>query len=105
MILCGTYAGYRRHQIQGETPCADCRTANATYERRRARRQRPPCAVCRRVHPGRCKPVGERTVTLSVTVSGTLARRLRQLIPWGDRSGFVARVVAAELDRLEEQAA
>jgi hypothetical protein len=32
---CGTYNGYARHRYNGETPCDDCRAANAEYKRRR----------------------------------------------------------------------
>jgi hypothetical protein len=30
---CGTVAAYKRHQRNGETPCAECRAANAAYHR------------------------------------------------------------------------
>jgi hypothetical protein len=32
---CGTYPGYNRHRYYGETPCGDCRAANAEYKRAR----------------------------------------------------------------------
>lgn len=30
-MTCGTYAGYQRHKMRGETPCAECRVANKVY--------------------------------------------------------------------------
>ena len=35
---CGTYAGYQAHKAAGDTPCPECRAANATYTREHRRR-------------------------------------------------------------------
>lgn len=36
-IACGTYAGYQKHLRSQETPCDDCKAANAAMSRERRR--------------------------------------------------------------------
>lgn len=61
-----------------------------------------PCDGCRRVHRGpRCKPTDARSTTMAISFPAHVARDLRDQVPWGERSEFVARVVA---DALEAEA-
>lgn len=68
---------------------------------------RHPCDVCCRVHQGRCSPDDTRSVQLHLTVPTRIRRRLYARVPWGQRAGWVARLIERELDRLdaEERAA
>ena len=68
-------------------------------------RHRAPCDICNRVHRGRCTPADERSVNTCVTLPGRTHRRLTDLIPWGERSRFVAAAVEDRLDRLEDDIA
>jgi hypothetical protein len=99
---CGTRTGYDYHRLAGEEACADCRAAVARAARawpskkNRAR----GCAVCGRVHRGNhCKPEDARSVTVSVSLPGWLHRSMTERVPWGERSAWVAGLVAAELER------
>lgn len=60
---------------------------------------RHPCDVCKRVHPGRCVPADVRSVHVNLTLPGRVHRRMVERVPWGQRSGWIARLVAQELDR------
>jgi hypothetical protein len=61
---------------------------------------RVPCDVCCRFHRGpRCKPEDQRSVQMCITFPGRIHRLLTERVPWGERSGFVARAVAKELDQ------
>jgi len=62
---------------------------------------RHPCDVCRTVHQGRCVPDDKRAVRLCLTLPGRVDRRLRDLVPWGDRSRWVTRLITDALDRQE----
>jgi hypothetical protein len=58
-----------------------------------------PCSVCRRCHRGRrCLPIDKRSVSLPISFPGHVARELRERVPWGERSGYVARLVAEALE-------
>lgn len=59
---------------------------------------RHPCDVCRRVHRGRCKPADQRSVTVTITLPSYLHRELAKRVPWGERSGWIARLIHQELD-------
>jgi hypothetical protein len=59
---------------------------------------RLPCEVCKKVHQGRCVPRDARSVQMCITFPGRVHRLLSERVPWGERSGFVARAVAKELD-------
>ena len=91
--------GYRRG-----CRCPICR-ADETLRRseQRARRPKTPCDVCRRVHPGRCLQADARSARIGLTLPGWVARRLRQHVPWGDRSAWIAALIERELDLLDEQ--
>lgn len=53
-----------------------------------------PCDVCLRCHRGpRCRPGEKRSVDLKITLPAHVARELKARVPWGERSGFVARAV------------
>lgn len=58
-----------------------------------------PCEICHRVHPGRCTPEDARTINVCVTLPGRVHRLLHDRVPWGERSGWIARLVEHELDR------
>jgi hypothetical protein len=61
--------------------------------------RRTPCDVCRRVHRGRrCKPTEARSVHVCVTMPAHVHRELVDVVPWGERSGFVARAVENALE-------
>lgn len=62
---------------------------------------RGPCDVCKRVHRGRCSAEDDRTVRMCLALPGHLDRRLRDHVDFGDRSGFVAALIEAELDRVD----
>lgn len=60
-----------------------------------------PCDGCCRVHRGpRCKPTESRSVSMSVTVPRHVRRGLDDAVPWGERSGFVARAIEAALEEI-----
>lgn len=104
-VLTHNSTGYRRG-----CRCDTCRLDNNRRRREAYARQRADrvCDVCKRIHPGRCTPDSERSTQIGVTLPGRIARRLRERIAWGERSSWVARLIEAELDRLdteEDQAA
>lgn len=58
-----------------------------------------PCTVCNRMHLGRrCKPADQRSVAVCVTLPTRVHAQLVQHVPWGERSGWVARLVERELN-------
>lgn len=60
---------------------------------------RVPCEQCNRFHRGpRCKPADERSVRVCLTLPGSVAEAMRACVPWGDRSGWLAGLVEAELE-------
>lgn len=97
-VLTHNATGYRRG-----CRCDECRSCEARRRREQRARNRKPCAVCNRVHPGRCTPEDQRAQTVAVSLPGHVARRLKDRIGWGDRSGWVAQLVEDELDRIEAQ--
>lgn len=61
-----------------------------------------PCDGCCRVHRGpRCKPDDRRSVNVCVTLPAHVARELRERVPWGERSAFVAGAVDEALRGVE----
>lgn len=44
VALCGTNAGYYRHQRMADEPCAECRAAHAAYARKRTAAKRRAAA-------------------------------------------------------------
>lgn len=61
--------------------------------------ERVPCDRCRRMHPApACPPDGPPSSSRTITLPAWLADRLDELVPWGERSGYIARALA---DRLE----
>lgn len=63
-----------------------------------------PCDECRRVHPGECLP-GDKTVKHCITIPARVDRLFREVVPWGERSAWIARLIEAELGRVEMQSA
>ena len=60
---------------------------------------RVPCDVCCRFHRGpRCKPEDQRTVRVCTTFPGPVYRAMVDAVPWGERSAWVAGLVARELE-------
>lgn len=61
-----------------------------------------PCDTCKRVHRGpRCRPGDQRRVPMQIGFPAHVHRELMDRVPWGERSGWVADVVAAALDEME----
>lgn len=57
--------------------------------------ERRPCDTCRRVHAGpRC---AVRSVKRCVTLPGYVSQQLDDVVPWGDRSSFIASAVERAL--------
>lgn len=60
---------------------------------------RSPCVVCKRMHRGRrCKPEDARAAQLNISMPAHIHRALVARVPWGERSGFVARAVESALE-------
>lgn len=90
--------GYRRG-----CRCKVCRDGEARRRREQRARKRKPCDVCRRVHPGRCAPGDQRSRPLHLTIPSSVDSRLRERVPWGERSGWVAALIERELDNLDAE--
>lgn len=74
--------------------CPDCCPTCALDDRQ-------PCHTCKRVHrPPECDPEAPRSTSRYVYLPGYLDRELVELVPWGERSAFVAQAVEEKLDRL-----
>jgi len=58
-----------------------------------------PCDQCHRMHRGRtCKPADQRSVSVCVTLPIYVHAELVERVPWGERSGWLARLVERELN-------
>ena len=55
------------------------------------------CAVCSTSHQGRCTPPEARSVPLCLSLPPSVHTALCEAVPWGERSGWVARLIADEL--------
>lgn len=56
-----------------------------------------PCDVCRKVHENPCEEGDGRSVKFCVTLPAGVGRLLRDRVPWGERSPFVAALIEKEL--------
>lgn len=62
-------------------------------------RPKTPCDVCKRCHRGRrCLPEEDLKRTLTITIAPRLLEAMEDAgIFWGDRSGYVARLIEEDL--------
>lgn len=72
--------------------------AKGRLETGKPAKPRIPCDGCKRVHLGpRCKPAEKRSISVAFTLPGHVARRFREVVPWGERSAYVSALLEREL--------